>query len=184
MRLELDRHHVEPLAPEHLEAFVGYRRVPRIARFQSWAPTYSRADGEALLAAQSGRAFPADGEWVQFGIVDTGSGRLDGDVAVHALADQPDTYEIGITLAPHAHGRGLATAALGSVITHLFAARGAHRVIATSDHRNDAVRRTLTRVGFRHEGTLVEADWLKGEWTTVEQWAMLEPPPRSPAGGG
>jgi RimJ/RimL family protein N-acetyltransferase len=184
MRLTLDHHRIEPLGREHLEAFVRYRQVPRIARYQSWAPTYSRAEAEALLAAQSGRGFPADGEWVQFGIVDAGSGRLDGDVAVHLVADQPDAYEVGITLAPHAHGRGLATAALGSVVTHLFDAHAAHRVIATSDRRNAAVRRTLTRVGFRHEGTLVEADWLKGEWTTVEQWAMLEPPGRSPAADG
>jgi RimJ/RimL family protein N-acetyltransferase len=136
MRLELDHHRIEPLRREHLDAFIGYRQVPRIARYQSWAPTYSHADGEALLAAQSGREFPADGEWVQFGIVDR------------------------------------ATATPRSVIAHLFASHGAHRVIATSDERNEAVRRTLTRVGFRHEGTLLEADWLKGEWTTVE----LQPP--------
>jgi RimJ/RimL family protein N-acetyltransferase len=182
MRLELEHHRIEPLAPEHLDAFVGYRRVPHIARYQSWEPTYSHTDAEALLAAQSGREFPADGQWVQFGIVERDTGRLDGDVAVHAVADQPDTYEIGITLAPHAHGRGLATVALGSVLAHLFTTHGAHRVIATSDHRNDAVRSTLTRVGFRHEGTLLEADWLKGEWTTVELWAMLRPP--RPTGGG
>jgi RimJ/RimL family protein N-acetyltransferase len=68
------------------------------------------------------------------------------------------------------------------VVAQLFTAHGAHRVIATSDERNAAIRRTLTRVGFRHEGTLVEADWLGGEWTTVELWAMLQPPQST--GGG
>jgi RimJ/RimL family protein N-acetyltransferase len=176
MRLEIDRHLIEPLARHQLGEFVTYRRLPEIARYQAWEATYSHAEAEELLREQAALDFPPAGQWVQFGIVDVDTGRLDGDVAVHAIADQPDSYELGVTLAPHAHGRGLATAALTSVVAHLFGEHRAHRVIATSDHRNESVRRMLTRVGFRHEGTLVEADWLKGEWTTVELWAMLRPP--------
>jgi RimJ/RimL family protein N-acetyltransferase len=183
MRLELDGHRIEPLASEHLDQFVSYRRLAEIARYQSWDVTYSHDDAEKLVNAQAGRDFPGKGQWVQFGIVDCATARLDGDVAVHAMADQPDSYEIGITLAPHAHGRGIANAALSSVVAHLFNERGAHRVIATSDQRNEPVRRTLTRAGFRHEGTLVEADWFKGEWTTVELWAMLRPPTQPGRGG-
>jgi RimJ/RimL family protein N-acetyltransferase len=176
MRLRIDGHRIEPLAEEHREQFVSYRRVPEIARFQTWDVTYSAEDADRLLVAQAGCDFPAAGQWVQYGIVDAETGCLDGDIAVHALGDQPDSYELGVTLAPHAHGRGLATAALASVAAHLFTEHDAHRVIATSDQRNAAVRRTLERVGFRHEGTLEQADWFKGEWTTVELWAMLRTP--------
>lgn len=44
---------------------------------------------------------------------------------------------------------------------------------ATSDQRNTAVARLLTALGFRHEGRAVEADWFKGEWTTLDSWAIL-----------
>ena len=51
---------------------------------------------------------------------------------------------------------------------------GAHRVFAISDARNEPVARLLARLGFRHEGRNVEADWFKGEWTSIDTWARLE----------
>ncbi len=61
------------------------------------------------------------------------------------------------------------------VLEYLFTEKAAHRVIATIDHRNEPVRRLLERVGFRLEGTFVDADWFKDEWTTVDHWAILRP---------
>lgn len=171
MRLDVDDLTVAPLAAEDLDAFVAYRRDPAVARYQSWEPTYSTEDAQQLLADQAGRDFPATGEWMQFGI--RRGGVLVGDVAVHPLADQPDTYELGITVAPAAQGRGVARRVLAAAIRHLVADRGAHRVVATCDARNEAVRRALEAAGFRHEGTAVEGDWFKGEWTSLETWAVL-----------
>ena len=41
-----------PLQAEDLRSFVAYRSHPDVARYQSWDPTYSMAEAEALLAAQ------------------------------------------------------------------------------------------------------------------------------------
>ena len=70
-----------------------------------------------------------------------------GDVAVHRLADQPDTFEIGVTLAPAEHGRGFGTEAVTAVVDALFSVHGAHRVIAGCDARNDPVHALLERIG-------------------------------------
>ena len=94
------------------------------------------------------------------------------DLDRRALADQPDTYEIGVTMAADAQGSGYASEAVGAVVERLFAA-GAHRVLAISDARNEAVARLFTRLGFRHEGRNVDADWFKGEWTSIDTWARL-----------
>jgi RimJ/RimL family protein N-acetyltransferase len=98
---------------------------------------------------------------------------LVGDVAIHTLADQPDTYELGVTLAPAAQGKGLAAEAVAAVIAHLFASRAAHRVVASCDARNEAVGRLLRRVGMRRESRQVDADWFKEEWTTLDGYAIL-----------
>jgi RimJ/RimL family protein N-acetyltransferase len=29
------------------------------------------------------------------------------------------------------------------------------------------------RLGFRHEGRNIDADWCNGEWTSTDTWAML-----------
>lgn len=164
---------LEPLSAVDRDAFVAYRRQPEVAQYQSWSADYSADDADDLLADQPSRIAPGTGEWLQIAVRDAASGELLGDLAVHSLADQPDTYEVGVTLAPAARGRGVATEALGALVDRLFTEHRAHRVFATSDARNDAVARLLIRLGFRREGRNVDADWFKGEWTTLDTWAIL-----------
>ena len=64
--------------------------------------------------------------------------------------------------------------ALGALIADLFTARGMHRVLAQADDRNTAVHRLLEHLGLRCEARLVDADWFKGEWTTLRIYAVLE----------
>lgn len=184
MRLTADDLVIAPLDEGDLHAFTAYRRLHEVARFQSWAATYSLDDARRLLAAQAGEEFPAAGRWMQFAIRASTADLL-GDVAVHAVRGQPGTFELGVTLAPASQGRGVATRALTAVLAHLFDVHGAHRVFAECDARNDAVKRVFARIGLRHEGTLVEADWFKDEWTSLETWAILArewPPTVTPRG--
>ena len=97
-------------------------------------------------------------------IADRAGGALLGDCAVHVLADQPRTAEIGVTLAPGTQGRGVGREALDALVTALFADYRMHRVIAQVDERNHAMQRLCERLGLRLEATFVEADWFKGEW--------------------
>jgi RimJ/RimL family protein N-acetyltransferase len=162
------------LQAEDLAAFVAYRSDPAVARYQSWEPAYGLADAEALLAAQAGVAFGTPGTWVQVAAIDRTSGELVGDCAVHVLGGQPGTAEVGVTLAPGRRGSGLAAEALGAIVSTLFADHRLHRVIAEADDRNTAVQRLLERLGFRLEARHVEADWFKGEWTTLRVYAVLD----------
>ena len=167
-----ERLEIEPLGHAGVAEFVAYRQDPAVARWQSWEADYGEAQARELVRGQPSGPLPGRGEWLQLGVHDRGSGQLLGDVAVHALADQPDTYEIGVTFARTAQGQGRATEAVRRVLQLLFDA-GAHRVIATCDARNVPVARLLQRVGMRQESSQVEADWFKGEWTTLDAYAVL-----------
>ena len=124
-------------------------------------------DAEALLATQADVAFGTPGAWVQVAALDRVAGSSVGDRAVHVLADQPVTAEVGVTLARDRQGSGLATEALGAIVSALFEAHHMHRVFSQMDDRNTAVQNLFGRPGFRCEARQVEADWFKGEWTTV-----------------
>lgn len=102
------------------------------------------------------------------------SGALCGDVAVRFVVDQPATAEIGVTFARGWQGVGLAREALSALLAVLFGDHGAHRVYAEADDRNGAVHHLLERLGFRCEARLVDADWVKGEWTTLRTYALLD----------
>ena len=147
------------LGPEDVEAFAAYRRHPDVARYQSWDSDYSRADAERLVAGQADARFAEPDRWIQVAAADRSTGELCGDCAVHVFTAPPRTAEVGVTFAPGTQGRGLATEALGAVVTQLFEGHGLHRVYARADDRNRAVHRLLERLGFRYEETRVEPDW-------------------------
>ena len=168
-----ERLRLRPFQRADLPAFVAYRSHPDVARFQSWDTTYSLADAETFLASQAPLVLGAPGEWVQLAAIDRAGGALCGDCAVRVADDQPATAEVGITFAPEHQGTGLATEALTGVISALFELHGLHRVFAQADDRNLAVQRLLERLGLRCEARLVEADWFKGEWTTLRTYATL-----------
>jgi RimJ/RimL family protein N-acetyltransferase len=76
-------------------------------------------------------------------------------------------------MAPSSQGRGIAREAVTAVLARLFEEHQFHRSYAQTDDRNVAAHRLFERLGFRCEARLVEADWFKGEWTTVRTYAML-----------
>jgi RimJ/RimL family protein N-acetyltransferase len=172
--IETERLRLRPFQVDDLEAFVSYRSDPEVARYQSWDRTYSMADAEAFLASQRGLEFGQLGEWLQLAIVERSTGTIRGDCAVRVVSDQPSTAEVGVTLAPSSQGQGLASEALTAVVTTLFDQLGIHRVFAQTDDRNVPVHRLLERLGFRCEARLVEADWFKGEWSTLRVYATLD----------
>ena len=164
---------LRPFEPGDLSGLVAYRSDPEVAAYQSWDPGFSTSDAERFLAGQRGLAFAQPGEWTQLAIADRADETLLGDCAAHVSATQPATAEIGITLARASQGRGVAAEALHALIAALFADHGMHRVYAEADDRNESVHRLLERLGLRFEGRLVEADWFKGEWTTLRIYAVL-----------
>ena len=168
-----ERLRVRPFREVDLPAFVAYRSSPEVARYQSWDTTFSMDDARRFFAEQQQVEFGQPGAWVQLAAVDRESGDLYGDCAVRVLDDHPATAELGVTLAPDAQGRGLASEALAGVMQALFEHRSFHRLYAETDDRNVAVHRVLERLGFRCEAHLLEADWFKGEWTSLRVYALL-----------
>ncbi len=176
--LSSERLEIAPLSGLDIPAFVAYRQHPDVARYQSWSTHYSREDAEALVAGQPSSVLPSPGEWMQFGlhalIGEVPVRALVGDVAVHADSTQPDTFELGVTMAPVRQGAGYASEALECVIDWLFRDHRAHRIVMQGDSRNAPVLALMRRLRFRHEGTVLEGDWFKGEWTSLERFAVLQ----------
>jgi RimJ/RimL family protein N-acetyltransferase len=169
-----DRLVLRRFAPRDLAAFVAYRSLPEVARFQSWDAPYPLADGEVMIAALLGEHPDTPGQWFQYAVSLRSVGELIGDCAARTDADDPRQAEIGFTLAPEHQGRGYATEATRALLRYLFGERAKHRVSASCDARNTASARVLERLGMRLEGHLRESTWAKGEWTDDLLFAMLD----------
>ena len=164
--LQTKRLQVSPLVVEDLDAFVGYRQDPAVAKFQSWDPGFSKDQGLELIRSQSGFHFPPVGEWLQLGIRDLTSGQLVGDLALHSL-EQDRSYEIGFTIAREHQGKGFGREAAVALLEYLFEQMRADCVQANTDCRNQVSIRLLESLGFSQ---LVDRSWVeefKGETVTV-----------------
>ncbi|ANE43983.1 GNAT family N-acetyltransferase [Deinococcus puniceus] len=168
-RAALSRLMLRPFTRADAPALCAYRNDPAVARYQGWNLPYALADAEALITQMQGRTLGQDG-WTQVAFADATSGKLLGDFAVRGMGQQA---ELGVTLAPTAQGRGLASEGLRLVLGQIFGSLGLHRVYASIDPRNQAAAALLLRAGFRHEGTTRQSYWHRGEWTDDATYGLL-----------
>lgn len=170
--LVTDRLTIRRFAATDAPALAAYRSVPEVARYQSWGTPYSEDQARRFVAALATSHPDTPGEWFQFAVTETASGRLLGDVAASPECD-PRLVRIGFTLTPEAQGRGFATEAVMALLDYLFHTRGKHRVAADCDPRNVASVRLLERVGLRRETHNLRNVWSKDEWTDEYVYAVL-----------
>lgn len=159
--------------PEDARSLAAYRSDPEVARYQSWDTPFDEQQAARFIEGLAGAHPDIPGEWFQIAVVDAPAGAHLGDVAFRSDAVDPRLATIGVTLAPAAQGRGLATEALTGLLSYLFARRGKHRVTADCDARNRASTALLERLGMRREAHHVESEWWKGEWTDTYVYALL-----------
>ncbi len=163
---------LRPLRLQDAGAIAAYRSLPEVARFQSWA-SFGPEDADRLVAGQAGLTPDMPGTWLQLALTVPESGGVIGDCGIHFRADEPRQVELGITLAPHHQGRGLAAEALGSVLEYVFGTLGKHRASAVTDAENGPAARLFRRLGFRQEAHYVESVWFKGAWGSEYLFALL-----------
>lgn len=165
---------LSPLTTGDIPAFVAYRQDADVARWQGWDSSYNETDAAGLVASQPTTELPGPGGWLQLAIRNPEDGTLYGDIAIHSLDEFHDTFEIGITLARSNQHRGIAREAVMRVLDHLFTSANAYRVTANCDTRNAPVAKLLTAVGMNKESTEADVEFSKGEWITLDSYAILK----------
>lgn len=157
------------LTCEDLPEFQAYRHDPELGRYQGWSPM-SAEEATAFLREMNTTPLLSPGNWVQIAIADPNTRRLIGDIGL--FLDQDGRYaEVGFTLARHAQGRGVATAAVREAIRLVFAATQVGRVLGITDARNTASVRLLERVGMRRTETASAV--FRGEQCIEHVYEML-----------
>lgn len=90
--------------------------------------------------------------------------------------DSPRTREgeLGMWIAPPYWGEGYATEACELVVEYAFQERNLHRMMARVMEGNDASARIWEKLGFEHEGTLRESEFMDGEYRDMNVYGVLE----------
>ena len=154
-------------------AVAGFHGTDEVARWLYWEPRHGEEMRSSFARMKTRTVLAADGDALHFVIEVGESGDVVGDCVLILPSASHEQGEIGYILAPQHHGRGFATEAARELMRIAFDEIGLHRVVGRIEPRNGASARVLDRVGMRHEATLVENEWVKGEWQSEAIYALL-----------
>ena len=101
------------------------------------------------------------------------SGRLIGGCGLEHIDAADRAAMLGYAMNPRDWGHGYMTEGLRALVSFGFRELELHRIwahVAVNNARSVAV---LERLGFRREGTLVDHQFLHGNWASSHVYAML-----------
>jgi len=173
LKITTNRLIIRHLGLADLLDFHVYRSNPELTKYQGF-DVMTLEQAEAFIKENATRYFGKAGEWVQYGIENSMTGKLIGDCAIKL--DEYDTRiaETGITISHFEQKKGYAKEALTGIMTFLFDTKRIHRMVEIVDTENIASINLLKNIGFRKEGHFVENIFFKGKWGSEFQYAMLK----------
>lgn len=158
MELVTARLRLDALRPDDAPMLFAYRADAAVNRYQGWRPI-TLVEVTHFIERQLTVEFGTPGSWRQFAIRPRDGTGLIGDLGLHFV--DPDTVELGITLAPAQQSRGFAGEAMRAALDLVFGTLGRHRAYAAVDPRNVACVRLLQGLGLRQEALFREG-WRDG----------------------
>jgi [ribosomal protein S5]-alanine N-acetyltransferase len=118
------------------------------------------------------RAMDSSGEDRKYAIVVEGYDEPVGFTALYGLFRQT-APELGAMIGDDVRGKGVGRRAEALTIAKAFDEFGAHRVYGRIPADNDAAKRVVTSLGWRHEGTMRAHLRRDGETADCEVWGVL-----------
>ncbi|MEV4108339.1 GNAT family N-acetyltransferase [Nonomuraea sp. NPDC049695] len=165
---------LRPFTPDDLDALHTYESRPDVARYLYWEPR-DRATTRTFLDKKITRtSLLEEGDALDLAITLRHTGELIGQSLLIWTSKQHRQGEIGYVLHPDHHGHGYATEAAHEMLRLGFDSLGLHRITGRLDARNTASARVLEKLHMRREATLIENEFVKGEWSSETIYAILD----------
>ncbi|MGB3768998.1 MAG: GNAT family protein [Phormidesmis sp.] len=160
---------LEPADAEELFALVDTNRA-YLKQWLSWLNTTQTLDDTRHFIRQT-QARVQDRQGFAAAMIY--NDRIAGVIGLNNINWSDRKSSIGYWLAENQQGQGLVTAACKAILHHAFTHLALNRVAilcATGNHRSQAIPK---RLGFTHEGTLREAQWLYDCYIDHEVYSQL-----------
>jgi len=98
-----------------------------------------------------------------------GAGGLNNLIRVHRKA------EVGFWILPGFWGQGIMKEALQAICHYAFDNRNMHRLEGFVETENLQCKKAIEKLGFRHEGTMVDCEIKNRKFISLDVYALLQP---------
>lgn len=172
--IETDRLVLRAYAPDDFDALHAIVSRTDVNRFLYTEPRGPDETLELLQRKLGNTELLDEDDQISAAVCLRETGELIGDQMLRWVSVQHRTGEIGFMFHPDHHGRGYATESARPLLDFGFAVAGFHRIIGRLDSRNFGSARVLEKLGMRREALMIENEWVKGEWQSGIDYAILQ----------
>jgi len=165
---------LRPFAETDLGTLFAIQSDPEVVR---WLYVDVRDRGEVMAALQrriTSTVVAAEGDSLYLAADRQDTGELVAELVLSWVSRDHATGELGFTVHPAHQGQGYATEGGEAMLQLAFEGLGLHRVIGRMEARNVRSARVMEKLGMRREAHLIENEWVKGEWQSELDYAILE----------
>ena len=185
--IETKRLLIRPFSEDDFEGMLAIHSRPDVVRYLYWEPRGPEEVRRVLREKSGMSAIEAEGDALSLAVVERNSGALLGEVSLGWRSEEHRQGELGFIIHPDHGGRGFATEAAEAMLALGFEDLGLHRIYGSTEARNAPSARLMERLGMRLEAHLIENEFVKGEWQSELDYAILDREwreSRAGAGGG
>jgi RimJ/RimL family protein N-acetyltransferase len=172
--IETERLLIRPFSEEDFEGMLAIHSRPEVARYLYWEPRGPEEVRRALREKSGMSAIEAEGDGLSLAVVRRDSGALVGEVSLIWRSEEHRQGELGFIIHPDHGGHGFATEAAEKMLALGFEDLGLHRIFGNCEARNAPSARLMERLGMRLEAHLIENEFVKGEWQSELDYAILD----------
>lgn len=167
-----DRLKLRPLKDSDAEAIFAYFSLDQVVKYYDLSRFEELSQAETLIERWIARREKGEGErWV---ITLKEDDKCLGTIGFVDIDSRNRSSGVGYELHPDNWNSGIATEALVKIVRQGFEVRNFHRLWAMTDPSNLASQKVLQKNGFRHEGTLKESAFEKGEFVDEAIFGLLK----------
>ena len=171
--LTTERLLLRPYRSEDFDGTLDMFGRAEVARYLNWDVMDAAAARALVDRRLTQTQLEKEGEGFALAVEDRTTGRYAGEVILVFISERDRHGEVGWSIHPDFHGRGIATEAAGEMLRVGFESMDFHRISAECDPRNVASERVMAKLGMRREALHLEAMFVKGEWCDSLVCAIL-----------
>lgn len=172
-RRETERLVLRPYVDDDLAILARLHGDPGVTRWLYWDARGLDEVRTVLARKVAELTLAGDGDAISLAVDLRETGETVGDAVVILTSGAHEQAEVGYLIDPAHQGHGYATETAKALLEIALGDVQLHRACGRIEPRNVASGRVLERAGMRHEGTLRENEFIKGEWQSEGVYALL-----------
>lgn len=171
-KFETKRLLIRKLLPDDADDMYSYASLPETSKYLLWEPHPSRLYTADLIHFLQKEY--VIGKYSDFAIIFKETGKMIGTVGFTSFDEKSSVAEVGYVISPEYWHRGIATEALGAILSISFFDLGVQRVEAKYMPENIYSRKVMEKCGMTYEGTARRKMLVKGLYRDIAYCSILK----------